>query len=88
MLRYNGKNPTNILTAASGVVGLPLKGVDVSVTKCLVGHIDRKIRSARINQGHVEGAAASELDKTAVLIRWHALSSRSELGGNHVHAVD
>ncbi|MCJ1472120.1 hypothetical protein MMC13_000767 [Lambiella insularis] len=69
--------PVKFYAAASGIVGYPLKGIDVGITNALRG--DRgvqAIRQARIVQGEAEWFACSAGEKSMVMKRWEVFSAR------------
>jgi hypothetical protein len=68
--------PVKFLAAAGGVVGMPLKGIDVGITNALRGNGDMAcVRSARLLQGEVEYASLSAEQREVMARRWRDLIS-------------
>jgi hypothetical protein len=67
--------PVKFCAAASGIVGYPLKGLDVSITNAMKGpHSGLKaVRHARILQGEVEYQDASAEKRRGVVNWWGTL---------------
>lgn len=57
-------------SAMSGIVGYPLKGIDVAITKGWSEKIFLPIFGARMAQGELEYLAASEEEKKEIIDRW------------------
>lgn len=57
----------------SSIVGYPLKGIDVAITKGASEKILSPVVSARVAQGELEYQAASEEEKRDIVDRWVAL---------------
>lgn len=57
----------------SSIVGYPLKGIDVALTKGASEKILSPVLHARVLQGELEHQAASEEEKREIVDRWVAL---------------
>ena len=57
----------------SSIVGYPLKGIDVAITKGASEKILSPVMNARVVQGELEYQAASEEEKREIVDRWVAL---------------
>lgn len=55
------------------IVGYPLKGIDVAITKGASEKILSPVISARVAQGELEYQGASEEEKREIVDRWVAL---------------
>jgi hypothetical protein len=63
----------------SGIIGYPLKGVDIEVTKAFKKDSTKSIKSSRIAQGEKEYLEANEEERRAVLERWYQLLAEEQL---------
>jgi hypothetical protein len=63
----------------SGIVGYPLKGVDIEVTKAFKMDSTKSIKSSRIAQGEKEYLETSEEERRGVLERWYQLLAEEQL---------
>ncbi|KIW14656.1 hypothetical protein PV08_07440 [Exophiala spinifera] len=71
--------PIKWYAAASGIVGYPLKGIDVEVTEALRGDRGMKaIRQSRVQQGELAWIQASDSTKDAVIETWKSLTLRAQ----------
>ena len=57
------------------MVGYPLKGIDVAITKGASEKILDPVIHARVAQGELEYEGASEAEKKDIIDRWVALMS-------------
>lgn len=58
----------------SSIVGYPLKGIDVAITKGASEKILSPVIYARVAQGELEYQEASEEEKREIVDRWVALA--------------
>jgi hypothetical protein len=62
----------------NGIVGYPLKGIDVEITNAFREDQGKLIVSARMAQGEREALDANEEEKGAIVERWHAIMADRE----------
>ncbi|KAK5072447.1 hypothetical protein LTR51_005083 [Lithohypha guttulata] len=71
--------PIKFFAAANGIVGHPLRGIDVAISRALKSDGMKAIKTQRMLQGEYEFAAASETQKHEITDKWYKLVD--ELGG-------
>lgn len=75
--------PVKFYAAASGIVGYPLKGVDVEITEAIRG--DRgmaAIRQSRTLQGELAWMQATDSTKETIIETWKSLLERVQSSKN------
>jgi hypothetical protein len=66
-------SPADISIAANGIVGYPLKGVDIAVSQALGVDDMKEVRFQRMLQGESEYPRLSDAEKEGIVRRWQEL---------------
>lgn len=67
--------PLKLFAAGSGIVGLPLTGIDVAITNALRGgDATEAIRLSRLLQGEADWAKLTEKEQQDLVGRWRVLA--------------
>ena len=67
---------SDIATAANGIFGHPLRGMDISISRALKSDSIKAVKYQRMLQGEYEFSAASEQERQSIIENWHIITNR------------